>query len=69
MYTSWIEAQKAGRSPLNVGRSLERNKRKQIRSRENVEYRRSLHQQKETRGNPNDRNTVQDQINEISKRR
>lgn len=34
------------RSPLNIGRTIERNRRKQARSRENVEYRAGLHRQK-----------------------
>lgn len=46
MHTTWISASKAGRSPLNVGRSLERNQRKQRRHAENVALRASLHQQK-----------------------
>lgn len=34
------------RSPLNIGRTIERNRRKQARSKENAEYRASLHRQK-----------------------
>lgn len=62
-----ISASKAGRSPLNVGRTPERNKRKQVRSEENRAYRASLHQQKvNARG---DANTIQGQIDQMSKRK
>lgn len=66
MHYNWPSASKAGRSPLNIGRSLERNKRKQARTAENREYRASLHQQKvSARG---DANTIQGQIDQISLR-
>lgn len=53
------------RSPLNKGRSLARNRRKQARHAENVAYRASLHQQK-ARG---DAAAIQNQIDQISKRK
>lgn len=57
----------AKRSPLNVGRSPERNKRKQARSAENRDYRASLHQQKvSARG---DANIIQGQIDQMSLRK
>ena len=63
----WPSAMQAKRSPLNVGRSSERNKRKQARSEENRAYRASLHQQKvSARG---DANTIQGQIDQISLRK
>ena len=63
MHTTWLAASKAGRSPLNVGRSTERNKRKQQRHAENVALRSSLHQQKLRDS------TVQRHIDEMSKRK
>lgn len=68
MITNWPAAQKAGRSPLNIGRSLERNVRKQARTAENNKYRADLHRQKVNARNPEDANRIQGQINEISKR-
>jgi len=55
------------RSPLNIGRSLARNRRKQARSAENVEYRASLHRQKVS--SPSKANEIQMQLDEIRKRK
>jgi hypothetical protein len=63
MHTSWLSAEKAGRSPLNIGRSSERNKRKQQRHAENVALRASLHQQRVRDSK------VQGYIDDISKRK
>ena len=63
MHTSWLSADKAGRSPLNIGRSSERNKRKQQRHAENVALRASLHQQRVRDSK------VQGYIDDISKRK
>jgi hypothetical protein len=63
MHTDYISASKAGRSPLNVGRSTERNKRKQVRHAENVALRADLHRQKVRDSK------VQTHIDEISKRK
>lgn len=46
MHTNWPSAMKAKRSPLNIGRSTERNKRKQQRHADNVAQRADLHRQK-----------------------
>jgi hypothetical protein len=63
MHTTWLSAEKAGRSPLNIGRSSERNKRKQMRHAENVALRASLHQQRVRDSK------VQGYIDDISKRK
>ena len=63
MHTSWLSADKAGRSPLNIGRSTERNKRKQLRHAENVALRADLHRQKIRDSK------MQSHIDEISKRK
>lgn len=63
MHTTWLSAEKAGRSPLNVGRSTERNKRKQLRHTENVALRADLHRQKIRDSK------VQTHIDEMSKRK
>jgi len=66
MHYNWPSAMAAKRSPLNIGRSLERNKRKQARTAENRAYRASLHQQKcNGRGNEH---VIQGQIDQISLR-
>lgn len=62
MHTTWLSASNAKRSPLNIGRSTERNKRKQQRHAENVALRASLHQQKIRDSK------MQSHIDEISKR-
>ena len=62
MHTTWVSASKAGRSPLNVGRSTERNRRKQQRHAENVAQRADLHRQKIRNS------SVQRHIDEMSKR-
>lgn len=67
MYTTWIEASKAGRSPLNVGRSTERNRRKQARTDENRAYRADLHRSKVN--SRSDANTIQIQIDQIKERK
>lgn len=56
------------RSPLNTGRTLARNRRKQARTKENREYRAGLHAQKST-ANAHNADTIQRQIDEISKRK
>ena len=67
MFVKWADAQKAGRSPLCLGRSAERNKRKQERTNTNRIYRAELHREKvNSRG---DANVVQGKIAEISKRK
>lgn len=63
MHTTWFSAEKAGRSPLNVGRTTERNKRKQLRHAENVALRADLHRQKIRDSK------VQTHIDEMSKRK
>lgn len=63
MHTTWLSAEKAGRSPLNVGRTTERNKRKQLRHAENVALRADLHRQKIRDSK------VQTHIDEMSKRK
>ena len=63
MHTTWLSAEKAGRSPLNIGRSTERNKRKQLRHAENVALRADLHRQKIRDSK------MQGHIDEISKRK
>lgn len=68
MYTTWFQAQAAGRSPLNVGRSTARNKRKSLRSKENAEYRAQLQRQKDN-SDAVKKDMIQSQINEISKRK
>jgi hypothetical protein len=55
------------RSPLNTGRTLARNRRKQLRTKENREYRASLHAQK-ANANSQNADTIQRQIDQISKR-
>lgn len=56
------------RSPLNTGRSLARNRRKQARSAENNRYRAGLHSQKAVAGNSDKANEIQKQIDQISRR-
>lgn len=68
MITSWPQAAAAKRSPLNIGRSPERNRRKQDRSEENRKYRASLHSSKANGRSMEEKNTIQNQIGEISKR-
>lgn len=63
MHTTWVSASKAGRSPLNIGRSTERNKRKQQRHADNVAQRADLHRQKIRDSG------VQKHIDEMSKRK
>lgn len=63
MHTTWLSASNAKRSPLNIGRSTERNRRKQQRHAENVALRADLHRQK-----IRDR-SVQRHIDEIGKRK
>jgi hypothetical protein len=63
MHTSWLSASNAKRSPLNIGRSTERNKRKQQRHAENVAQRADLHRQKIRDSK------MQSHIDEISKRK
>lgn len=53
------------KSPLNKGRSLERNRRKQARGKENREYRAGLHREK---ASGRDRAEVQGRIDQISRR-
>lgn len=54
------------RSPLNTGRTLARNRRKQARHVENVAYRSALHMEKVRASDPN---ATQKKIDEISKRK
>ena len=68
MIITWKEAQEKKRSPLNIGRSTSRNRRKQQRSKENVEYRASLHRQKSS-SDMMKKDTIQNQIAEIGKRK
>lgn len=63
MHTTWLSASNAKRSPLNIGRSTERNKRKQQRHAENVALRADLHRQKIRDS------SVQRHIEEIGKRK
>ena len=63
MHTTWLSASKAGRSPLNIGRSTDRNRRKQQRHAENVSQRADLHRQKVRDSG------VQRHIDEMSKRK
>ena len=63
MHTTWLSASNAKRSPLNIGRSTERNKRKQQRHAENVALRADLHRQKIRDS------SVQRHIDEIGKRK
>ena len=63
MHTSWFSASKAGRSPLNIGRTTERNRRKQQRHTENVAQRADLHRQKIRDSK------MQSHIDEMSKRK
>jgi len=55
------------RSPLNIGRSRERNTRKQARHTENVAYRASLHREKDSADFVK-KDLVQRNIDAISKR-
>lgn len=57
------------RSPLNKGRSLARNRRKQERHKDNITYRSGLHVQKASAGSSEKANEIQKQIDEISKRK
>jgi len=63
VHTTWLSASNAKRSPLNIGRSTERNKRKQQRHAENVALRADLHRQKIRDS------SVQRHIDEIGKRK
>jgi hypothetical protein len=68
MIITWKEAQEKKRSPLNIGRSTSRNRRKQQRSKENVAYRASLNQQK-IRGGADNAAATQRMIDEIKNRK
>lgn len=56
------------RSPLNIGRTIDRNRRKQSRSRENSEYRASLHRQKSSADSVR-KAQIQGDIDQISLRK
>lgn len=68
MITTLKEALDKGRSPLNIGRSTERNKRRQARSLENLNYRRSLNSEKANARSMGDADVVQRKIDEIRNR-